>query len=79
MPCVCSILEGAHHETRFDHHSTDFVRIDRNGRQRLHVQRRNGTWSLVQYLPDGNSCVLETGEDWNGGKDAGEVLAMLTD
>lgn len=45
----------------------------------LWASERNGTWSLVQYLPDGNSCVLETGEDWNGGADAGEVLAMLTD
>lgn len=44
----------------------------------LWASERNGTWSLVQYLPDGNSCVLESGEDWNGGKDADELVAMLT-
>ena len=43
------------------------------------ASERNGTWTLVQYLPDGNSCVLETGEDWNGDKNADEVLALLTD
>ncbi|MCR8825440.1 hypothetical protein [Pseudosulfitobacter koreensis] len=41
------------------------------------ASERNGTWSLVQYLPDGNSCVLETGEDWNDGSDAGALLAQL--
>ncbi|ASM73995.1 MULTISPECIES: hypothetical protein [Roseobacteraceae] len=45
----------------------------------LWVSERNGTWSLVQYLPDGNSCVLDSGKDWNSDGDAGELLAMLTD
>ncbi len=38
---------------------------------------RTGTWTLIRLLADGNSCVIETGEDWNGGLTGNELLASL--
>ncbi|MGJ8546164.1 MAG: S-adenosyl-L-homocysteine hydrolase [Sulfitobacter sp.] len=28
---------------------------------------KTGTWSLLRYQPDGQTCVIETGTDWNQG------------
>ncbi|MFL4469402.1 S-adenosyl-L-homocysteine hydrolase [Tateyamaria armeniaca] len=37
----------------------------------------NGTWTLVQYLADGQSCVLAQGNDWGSTVSDDLILATL--
>lgn len=36
-----------------------------------------GTWTLVQYFPDGNSCVVAQGDNWTDGQVGEQLLAGL--
>jgi hypothetical protein len=38
-----------------------------------------GSWTLVQYLADGNACVLAQGEDWSPERTDEMMLAVLAD
>ncbi|WP_299139867.1 S-adenosyl-L-homocysteine hydrolase [uncultured Tateyamaria sp.] len=39
----------------------------------------SGTWTLVQYLADGQSCVLAQGSDWGASVSEDLLLAGLAD
>ncbi|MFD2741279.1 S-adenosyl-L-homocysteine hydrolase [Sulfitobacter aestuarii] len=41
------------------------------------VSPEGDTWSLVRFMVDGRSCVMETGEDWYGGGRQADQLASL--
>ena len=41
------------------------------------ASEKTGTWTLVQYLADGNSCVLAQGDDWAPARTEDLLLAVL--
>ncbi|WP_299372473.1 S-adenosyl-L-homocysteine hydrolase [uncultured Tateyamaria sp.] len=43
------------------------------------ASEQTGTWTLVQYLADGQSCVLAQGYDWGAEVSEDLVVAALTE
>lgn len=46
-------------------------------KQQVWASAATGSWTVVKYLTDGNSCVVEQGENWPDVAEKNETLAAL--
>ncbi|WP_415405094.1 S-adenosyl-L-homocysteine hydrolase [Tateyamaria sp. SN3-11] len=46
-------------------------------RAQMWASEETGTWTLVQYLADGNACVVAQGDDWAPARTDDLLIAVL--